>query len=344
MLSQDDYSLSQYNCKENTYRLVILAISVLLLTACNMPSIKQPLMPGALDGFCGDGICDGTEDAANCPTDCQPIDVTAESVGEEGVYWVTNPASGVQLYMRVVRPQIWDGEALPTLVLIPGSNGDSSGFFMTSQNQAQRIADAGFVLVLFDPDGRSRSEGEEDYGGFVHQDGLAAVIRQAATLPEVDPSSIGLVSYSYGVTMASGALARHPDLPVSFLIDWEGPADRNDTGGCDADQTGHLTGIGDCGDEAFWSQREALTFIAQIKVPYQRIQSEKDHIQPDNAHAVDMVEAAVIGGVPWVRLNDLEPNHTYDVATLPAMLPEEMDKQLDDLVIRYALELLVRSQ
>jgi pimeloyl-ACP methyl ester carboxylesterase len=309
-----------------------------------MPSIKQPSTDVALNELCGDGECDGLEDTANCPIDCQSIGITAESAGEEGVYRVTNSGSGAQLYMRVVRPQSWGGEALPTLILIPGGNGDSSSFFTPPQNQAQRLADSGFVVVGFDPDGRGQSEGEEDYGGFVHQDGLAAVIQQAAALPEVDPLSIGLVSYSYGVTMASGVLARHPDLPVIFLIDWEGPAGRNDTGGCDADHIGHLIGIGECGDEAFWSQREALTFIAQIKIPYQRIQSEKDHVQPDNAHAATMINAAVNGSAPWVRLNDLEPNQAYDLNALPAMLPEEMDRQRDELVIRYALELLVRPE
>jgi pimeloyl-ACP methyl ester carboxylesterase len=321
---------------------IIALVSNLVLAACNMPSIKQPSTRVILEGLCGDRVCGGVEDTATCPIDCQPIDSTAQAAGEEGVYRVTNPTSNAQLYMKVVRPQIWDGEALPTLILIPGGNDDSSGFFTPGQNQAQRITDAGFVVVVFDLDGRGRSEGDEDYGGVVHQDGLAAVVQQAATLPEVDSLSIGLVSFSYGITIASGALARHSDLPVLFLIDWEGPADRNDTGGCDVNHTGHLTGIGECGDEAFWSQREALTFISQIKVPYQRIQSEKDHIQPDNVHAVAMINASVNGGAPWVRLNDLEPNQTYDLATPPAMLPEGMDEQHDERVIRYALELLMR--
>lgn len=326
------------------HRLTILAVGILTLTACNMPSVKQPSIQATSSGLCGDGECDDPENATNCPIDCQPIDAAAQLAGEEGIYQITNPASGAQLYMRVIRPQIWGGEALPTLILIPGGNSDSSDFFTPPQNQAQRIADAGFVVVVFDPDGRGQSEGQEDYGGFVHQDGLAAVIQQAATLPEVDPLSIGLVSYSYGITMASGSLARHPDLPVMFLIDWEGPAGRNDTGGCDANHIGHLTGIGECGDESFWSQREALTFISQLNVPYQRIQSEEDHAQPDNTHAVAMINAAVNGGAPWVRLNDLEPNQTYDLGTPPAMLPEELDKQRDELVIRYTMELLMRLE
>jgi hypothetical protein len=141
--------------------------------------------------------------------------------------------------------------------------------------------------------------------------------------------------------MAAGVLARHPDVPVAFLIDWEGPADRNDTGGCDEHQTGHLARIAACDDEAFWSEHEALTFISQIAVPYQRLQTENDHAQPDTSHAIAMVNAAMNGGVPWVRLNDLEPHQTFDAANPPPMLPEEMDRQLEPLVVRHAQELLL---
>ena len=126
---------------------------------------------------------------------------------------------------------------------------------------------------------------------------------------------------------------------MAFLIDWEGPANRNDTGGCDSSGTGHLQDVASCTDEAFWAQREASTFISQIRVPYQRIQSEKDHVQPDNAHAILMVNNAVNGGVPWVRLNDYPPNQTYDPNAPPAMFREQMDRQLAQTVIRYATEL-----
>lgn len=327
--------------KRSFYNLAILLTNMLALAACNMPGIKPSSTPIALTGFCGDDICDGAEDVNSCPIDCQLVGATAEAANEEGIYRVTNPTSGAQLYVRVIRSQIWDGEALPTLVLVPGGNDSSSTFLDPPQNPAQRIADAGFVVVVFDPDGRGQSEGEEDHGGFVHQDGLAAVIQQIVTLPEVDPSHVGLVSYSYGITMASGALARHPDLPVTFLIDWEGPADRNDTGGCDDNHIGHLTGIAECDDEAFWSQREALTFIGQIKASYLRMQSERDHVQPDTTHAMAMIDAAMKGGVPSVRLNDMRANLTFDATTPIAMLSEEMDKDREALVVRYAQELLM---
>jgi hypothetical protein len=130
-------------------------------------------------------------------------------------------------------------------------------------------------------------------------------------------------------------LARYPELPVKFLVDWEGPANRDDTGGCDGAGLGHLKQVASCTDEAFWAQREASTFIGQIRVPYQRIQSEKDHVQPDNAHAILMMNNAVAGGVPWVRLNDLTPNQTYETANPPAMLPESQSRSLPQLTLKY---------
>ncbi len=259
--------------------------------------------------------------------------------GEQGeTYTVTNPSSGAALKVYVTTPPQSGGGLMPALVLVPGGSGDSSSF-RKPRGEAQAFAQAGYVVVVFDPDGRGQSGGQEDYNGYIQQDGLAAVIRFAATLPGVDPSRIGLVTYSYGITMGAGALARYPDLPVAFLLDWEGPANRNDTGGCDGAGLGHLKQVASCSDEAFWSQREASAFIGQIRVPYQRIQSERDHVQPDNTHAIVMVNNAVNGGVPWVRLNDLTPNQTYDPANPPAMLSEEQERILPRLMLEYLAEL-----
>ena len=273
---------------------------------------------------------------------CAPRPESAFSKTGKNEYRVINPSSGAALHVQIFFPDTWDGnERLPALILVPGGNHTSEIFLqknLRGKNSVTELNDAGIVAVLFDPDGRGSSEGEENLNGFIHQDGLAAVIRFAASLEGIDATRIGLASRSFGVTMASGALARHPDLPIQFLIDWEGPADRNDIGGCDSSKTGHLRGLVSCENETFWSQREAVTFIRQIRVPYQRIQSEKDHAQPDTRHALLMVNAAVEGGVPWVRLNDNPPNQTYDLENPPAMLPESQSRDIAALITRYALE------
>lgn len=220
---------------------------------------------------------------------------------------VTNPASGVALYVQLYRPA--GAGPWPALVLVPG--GSAAGSQAFGPPEAQGYADLGFLVVVFDPDGRGRSAGVEDDGGFVHQDGLAAVVRYAAAHRNGD-GRVVLASYSYGVTLASGALARHPDLPMAFFVDWEGPANRNDTGGCDEAGTGHLREAG-CANEAFWAQREAATFMPEVAVPYQRVQTQRDHVQPDNGHALLLVNRATDrayggqGRAPWTRLNDLPP-------------------------------------
>jgi len=257
-------------------------------------------------------------------------------VGTAQVYSVTNPATGAKLYVQVFTPQDTDTKH-PALILVPGGIGDGRAL----ADDAARMANSGIIAVTFDPDGRGRSAGEEDYNGHRQQDGLAAVVSFAATLPDVNTQKIGIVTYSYGITMGSGALARHPDLPVKFLIDWEGPASRNYTTGNSAERGGRIRWR-PCSDNAWWSERESVNFIGKIRRPYQRIQSEKDHVQTNNSHAVEMINAAIKGGLPWVRLNDYPPNQTYDLNSPPAMLPETMDRKLLQTVIRYARELFER--
>ena len=251
---------------------------------------------------------------------------------------VLNPTSGAELWVQVFHPRAGASGRLPTLVLVPGGT-NSSATFTDRRGAAQEIANQGFVVVVFDPDGRGQSEGEEDVDGVVQQDGLAAVVRWAATLEEVDAERLGIVSYSMGVIMASGALARQPDLPVRFLIDWEGPADRHDMH-CQGAPAGRPQQFPDCDDESFWREREAVTWIARVEVPYQRLQTARDHVQPDVGHAIAMVDAAMGGVAPWVRLNRLAPNRTFDASRPPAMLPDSWDRRRDREIAGFARELL----
>ena len=300
------------------------------------PTKEAP--PPESEKRCGDGICDGPENADNCPQDCDEEDKSPPAVedtpGEE--HRVTNPTTGVELYVHVTTPDVTNTVMFPAVVLVPGGVGDSAGFRRAGA-MADVLAEAGYVTVVFDPDGRGESAGEEDYNGHAHQDGLAAVIEFAADLPQVDSDRLGLVSYSYGVTMASGALARHPDLPILFYIDWEGPADRFDT---TTDCTPNTRiDFAPCDDDVFWSQREALRFISGVQVPYQRLQTEDDHVQSDVDHAINMIYAAVQGDPPWVRLNDLSPNQSYENDNPPAMIPESDPRSLDRLTLDYVEEM-----
>jgi pimeloyl-ACP methyl ester carboxylesterase len=329
--------------------LSIALLLVFTLASCTLPTnsiettqtVPEDSQSPTSGKHCGDGICDGPENHDICPQDCPTAHSQPVFPDENGVQWVTNPTSGAKLYVKMFIPAHWDFSHLATLVLIPGGLGDSSTFDDDKQ-VAQTMADQGYTIVIFDPDGRGRSEGEEDKNGYIQQDGLAEIIRTISQAPEVDPARIGLVSYSYGVTLGSGVLARYPDLPVKFFIDWEGPANREyTTHGCAADQPGigDTLGMASCEDDAFWSQREAETFIADILIPYQRIQFENDHSQDEPTHGLVMVNAAVAGTSPWVRLNDLPPNQTYDLNNPPSMLPASSGNKLNDLILQYAEEL-----
>jgi pimeloyl-ACP methyl ester carboxylesterase len=269
----------------------------------------------------------------------KPPPLLFEEADRPGTYWVTNPASQARLFVQVVHAPEWDGNALPALVLVPG--GMATGINLLPE--AKILASRGFTVILFDPDGRGRSEGVEDYGGFVHQDGLAAVVRFASEHEDVLPAKIGLVSFSYGITMATGVLARYPLSGVLFLIDWEGPVDRADTttspsGECVVESTRQMWKP--CDDQKFWSEREAIHFIKQVKVPaYQRLQSEKDHVQPDVSHSIRIINEAINAGIGWVRLNKLPANQIYDENNPPKMTPEQMDKTRDNRIAEIAHEL-----
>ena len=209
------------------------------------------------------------------------------------------------------------------------------------------------------------SEGTEDYNGFRHQDDLAAIIKYVANLDYVIPDNIGIKTQSYGITMAAGCVARYPALPVKYIVDGEGPSNSfvtvHEPWALFSDLShpyhnkyqevykilGHYSTHRDASTEniAFWKEREADRFIGKFQGKYLRLQATWDHSQPPNKpseiplfhkpplwwqgkHTVDMVNAAVDGGVPWVRVNLPEQgnqvNKTYDADHQPVYLPGEL--------------------
>ncbi len=190
-------------------------------TPAPTPSPSSRQTTGPSEQRCGDGVCDGPEDSQNCPKDCGgatakagpvataplPQNPEARPASEPDTYWVTNPTSGVELYTTVMRPDDWDGEPLPALVVIPGGDDDSSG--IAENGIGPKAVTDGYAVIAFDPDGRGRSSGDEDYNGFTHQDGLAAVVRFAAGLPEVDAERNGQPLLSYLIQEKSAMVDAH---------------------------------------------------------------------------------------------------------------------------------------
>lgn len=278
--------------------------------------------------------------------------------------------------LRRPNPQYVYDAPYPAVILIPG--GINPGRMEVHGQDAKLLAESGLVVVCFNAEGRQDtlasddllSEGEEDFNGFRHQDGLAAVIRYVSDLTYVDAANIGIKSQSYGITMAAGCLGRYPDLPIKYLVDGEGPptsfvtchGPRYLAGDMQKYDTvlqifGRLATWQDDSPEnlAWWSEREAIRFIGGFRGQYLRLQATWDHAQPPeniaqtafyhqpegwpgggpawwhNKHTDDIVNAAVAGGVPWVRIN-LPSQHNavnaiYDVSTRPTYLPGMLSEQ-----------------
>lgn len=229
---------------------------------------------------------------------------------------VKNPTSGADLAVYIDEPR---GKGpFNAIVVVPGGV-NAGGNQLPPQGIAQFV-DRGYVVVRYDPDGRGNSGGAEDLGGPVHQDALKAIIAYTRDLPQVVDDRIGVMSFSLGIATAAGAIAQG-DAGAAWLMDWEGPSNRRWIANCsdatpDKEFRGHR-----CDEEAFWAAREADKVVGKITIPYQRMQTARDHVHgADNGHALSMVAAANNGLSPWVRLNDLEPN--LDTASLEtAVMP-----------------------
>jgi len=140
--------------------------------------------------------------------------------------------TGNRIYGQLRRPDplLYPDRAFPAVVLVSG--GINPGRMEVHGKDAEALSEEGMVVVAFNAEGRVdtlapddlRSEGDEDFNGFRHQDGLARIVEYIAEMDGVDPDNVGLKSQSYGITMAAGCVGRYPELPVKYLVDGEGPS------------------------------------------------------------------------------------------------------------------------
>ncbi len=250
-------------------------------------------------------------------------------------------ANGNQLYINVHRP-VWSSAEKPChgLVLVPGGKMKGEVWQVPwRRSSSQHWAAAGFVVVDFDFQGRGRSEGEEDYYGPVHQQDLRTVILYCANRPDVLPCGVGLVSSSWGVTVCAGTLATYPLLPVKFYIDLEGAHDRVTSTQNNDPFWVNIWGGHDMSDDEFWDVREAITYQPRIRAPYFRIQSDMDHAFDRFfvRHAIEMVNAAVLGECPYARMNHNPPNQTLDLLRAEQYQYEDIDL-LDEVLYMQVAE------
>ena len=268
---------------------------------------------------------------------------------------------GYRLYVRIYRP-VGEGR-FAAVVFVPGGLG--AGVMGPASLEARDlgVAEYGVVEVYFNAPGRGfseyRSEGEVDYNGFKDQDALKSVVEYVKQLPYVDPDNVGVVSFSFGATMAAGFVGRYPDL-VKFYVDAEGPS-HSVIACCDylgsrnrADTHDNLFGRYSAGYDPspsnveWWKQREAFRFIANFTGAYLRLQAEHDHIQPKGfyMHAKLLNNLAVTGRPWWVRINfENEVNKVYGVEeSIPDLLPGKLgaDKEAWKPYFRKAIIEMVK--
>ncbi len=225
--------------------------------------------------------------------------------------------AGYQLDAHLHRPADATGR-LPAVVLCPGIDHPGTIFDTLGYPvSADEVARLGCLTLHFDPAGRGESWGEEDMGGPEHQDDVATALRWLASRPDVDPDRVGIVSISLGVAMAVGAVVRE-GAEAAWLIDWEGPCDREiitSGGKILTPAMGH-----GMDDETWWRPREAVRHVGRLSCPYVRLQAEEDHAQPgETRHAMRMLHAAAAGSLPWFQIND---HARGEVPPRPTWLPD----------------------
>ncbi len=185
--------------------------------------------------------------------------------------------------------------AAPGVLLVPGAlDGMSSLEGLSCVLTAPRLARAGLTTLVFTPSGREGAAGREDYCGPLHQVECAAALRLLLARTE----RVAVVSISFGLPMAMGALIRHPRLAesVAVMMDWEGPGHRR---WLRSPATDHTT------DPAYWAPREAVTMVGALACPYHRVQSRWDHVHGrQRSIGTEMLEAASGGTAPAVWIND----------------------------------------
>ncbi len=258
-------------------------------------------------------------------------------------FYFNNPTSGAKLWGKVYYPP--DARhKYPGLVIVPGGLGFGSNLDNAPRKKPSNYAKEGFVVMVFDPDGRGKSQGQENYNGIIHQDGLNELLKKLVNDPYVDASNIGVYTSSLGIALGAGAMGRYPYHPtVHYLIDGEGPSDRFyitkfNNPNFSKIFAGHTTD-----DVEWWSEREAYRTIQTYPGMYVRLQTSMDHVHRENkGHAIMMIQNATgkqYGGkglCSWTRMNGEENpvNTVFTIQNPPKWLPAGSLQTVDIEVIK----------
>jgi len=210
-------------------------------------------------------------------------------------FWLTN-ASGYRIHGHVHEPD--DQQPRPAVVLVPG-RGLSGGIFCSRQYliSANELAHLGVRAIHFDPVGRGRSWGHDDFCGAEGQDSLRATLDFVHNLRRVDRKNVGVLSFSSGLCLAVPCLTEHGErLGTRFLVDWEGPASRQEILRGGPLPPAARTAMAQS-PEHFWALREPIQWIDRLPCKYVRIQGRDDHSQGAGGQqgALRLIAAATQG-------------------------------------------------
>lgn len=180
---------------------------------------------------------------------------------------------GYSLAARVWTPAHGAGP-WPALVWVgDGAGGRDAAIDPAAPLTASDAAALGFVVVAVDFAGRGDSTGEDDHGGPEHADNVAVAAAWLAAREDVDASRIGLVGLGLGAPVCVAAAAG--GATVSWVLDWEGPVDRETLLSLQPDAP---LGVDDA---VWWSDRDTLAHLRALSCGYVRLQSEDDHHNPE---------------------------------------------------------------
>ncbi|MBF0516052.1 MAG: hypothetical protein HQK97_02880 [Nitrospirae bacterium] len=227
--------------------------------------------------------------------------------------WINNPG-GADIYAHVHRPvaAASGGAGLPGVIIVPGGGSPGTAYDGFTEVTADDVAALGAVVLHYDPSGRGKTAGEEDYWGGNHQRELSAVIERFFAIDGINCENVGVLSFSIGITIAAGALCRFPvgGCQIKYLFDWEGPSNRVNITKNDTHEPllkFHMS------NNEFWAEREAASFIGGITCDYFRYQASTDHMQGAyKGHAIELLNKATQGRARSSRCNDNLPNIYYE--------------------------------
>ena len=253
--------------------------------------------------------------------------------------WIEND-SGFPVYAHVHRPV---GKVkYPGVVMVPGGFSPGSAYDKGDGPTAEDIASLGFVVMHYDPSGRGKTRGKEDYWGDRHQRELSIVLAHFADSSFIEKGKVGILSFSIGITIASGALAKYPLPFVTYLVDWEGPSNRfNITKNDTYEPLENFPST----DLEFWKEREANRFISKINCCYFRYQAEKDHVQGRyKGHAIELINLATNGSSRWTRLNENKPNIIFDETCIPDYHWIPWYNNHKNVILKYFLKAFIEAE